>query len=877
MTKNKKLLIALLSATFLTAGACGIAACKHDDDKKDPPPPTYAYNVTAKDGNGDPVKDVWFKVGYVKDDGTYEFVPVTHTVDGKEVPLVAKTGADGKTGFNFDAEDGKTYRVQLADVDEITTEGVTKNFPYGYRVVDEYVEFSDNKTSVEYNFSYYPNGFYENEHKHLNYKRTYDETANVPKEVKGENKYSLEKNRLSYFTLQTYDAPRDIEGADNDERRALYTEAAAGVYEVSFSTTSAAHVTMYNFAASEAYCYVDETDRKPHESIVIDTVTTANSAITVELTIYGDYSRAAQFFAIYADAACDVTINVTRTGDATEPDEIPTETAPFTAPTTAFENNPDGKLVLMPLNGTLSVEKGGDGYYHVGSENGPLLLVNLTKKLPRVGESSIAQLPINSETGENTFVKPVSENGNIVKRVKYNELVGAYADKVNRDGVYPVNDDLYTFLHEFDSLWFSSTISEYDWLIPCQYYAPEGGFEAKGEGTEASPFVILEGPTRLPNSNTSAWVSFTATATGLYSFTPASGTFTAPSNVATTSFEGVLYVALSAGETVKMQLNGASANTSVTTATASMLEATSKEVPDGNGGTSIEPGPGTSANQPLTLLQPGLYAYVKDDILSENGLFVKIPALVDGTYTLKVYGEGTGIIYNGETVTELTLPVVGGTDYDLVLTANEAGIYMLDVKFAAEGAGYSFTLDFDGMDSPTAFDFTTDEDGWYKFKLPEDSPIFSITLVDGNKSLAVDFDDNGDLVSVSFYAEAGVPVEFDILSFDAGTYSFSIVEGEAPELPAVGKTVEITAPCEFDLELTAGTYEIEISGGLFEIAQNQFVFTVGEDADAPQLTLGQGTYTGDITVSADGTYKVTVAVPNAYTGSVNIELTITAK
>lgn len=874
MTKNKKLLIALLSATCLTAGACGIAACKHDDGKKDPPPPAYAYNVTAKDGNGDPVKDVWFKVGYLKDDGTYEFVPVTHTVNGKEVTLVAKTSADGKTGFNFDPEDGKTYRVQLADVDEITAEGVTKNFPYGYRVIDEYVEFSDNKTSVEYNFSYYPNGFYENEHKALNYKRIYDETANEPKEVKDTNKYSLEKDRLSYFTLQTYDAPRDIEGADNDERRALYTEAAAGVYEVSFSTTSAAHVTMYNFAATEAYCYVDETDRKPHESTVIDTVTTANSAITVELTIYGDYSRAAQYFAIYADAACDVTINVTRTGDATEPDEIPTEAAPFTAPATAFENNPDGKLVLMPLNGTLSVEKGGDGYYHVGSETGPLLLVNLTKVLPRVGVSSIAQLPINSETKENTFVKPVTENGNVVKRVNYNELVGAYANKVNRDGVYPVNDDLYTFLHEFDLLWFSSSISEYDWLIPCQYYAPEGGFEAKGEGTEASPFIILEGQTKLPNSGASVWVSYTATSTGLYSFTPASGTFTAPANVATTTFEGVLYVALSAGETVKIQLNGASANTSVNTATASLLAASEKETPDGD----IELGPGTSANQPLTLLQPGLYAYVKDEILTENGLFVKIPALVDGTYTIKVYGEGTGIIHNNQTVTELTLPVVGGTDYDLVLTANESGIYMLDVKFAAD-TNNTFTVDFEEANMPVAFDFTATEDGWYKFKLPADSPIADITLYEGfnGKPLLLDFDDNGDLVSGSFYAEAGVVVEFDISAFEAGTYSFSIIEGEAPELPAVGKTVEISTPCEFDLELTAGTYEIEIGGGLAEIAPNQFVFTVGEGADAPQLTLGQGTYTGDITVSADGTYKVTVAVPTAYMGSVNIELTITAK
>ncbi|MDE6613109.1 MAG: hypothetical protein K2K28_00950, partial [Clostridia bacterium] len=250
MTKKKKLLIALLSATCLTAGAFGIAACKENNNKDDPPPVVYDYNVLAKDNNNNPVKDVWFKVGYVSDN--HVFIPVTHTVNGKEVTLVAKTGDDGKTGFNFDPEDGKTYRVQLANSDEISDEGTVRNFPYGYKAVDTYVEYSGETTSVEYSFNYLPNGFFENEHKELNYKRSYDKATQAPKEVKGENKFSLEKDRHSYFYLLTYDAPR---GGD-DEDRAKATQAAAGVYEVSFTTTSSAHVSMYNFTATEAYCYL---------------------------------------------------------------------------------------------------------------------------------------------------------------------------------------------------------------------------------------------------------------------------------------------------------------------------------------------------------------------------------------------------------------------------------------------------------------------------------------------------------------------------------------------------------------------------------------------------------------------------------------------
>ncbi|MDE5722467.1 MAG: hypothetical protein K2I30_07020 [Clostridia bacterium] len=870
MTKKKKLLIALLSATCLTAGACGIAACKDKDDHRDDPPPVvYDYNVLAKDNNDNPVKDVWFKVGYISD--SHEFIPVTHTVNGKEVTLVAKTGEDGKTGFNFDPEEGKTYRVQLADYDEINSEGVTRNFPYGYRAVDTYVEYSGDATSIEYSFSYLPNGFFENEHKELNYKRAYDETTNAPKEVKGENKFSLEKDRHSYFYLLTYDAPR---GGD-DEGRAKATQAAAGVYEVSFSTTSSAHVSMYNFTATEAYCYLNQTDRKPHESIIIDTVTSSEDTITLELTVYGDMARAMQFFAIYADADCEVTVNVTRTGDATEPEVVQTTIVPFTAPTSKYENNPNGKLTLMPLDGTLEVVKGGDGYYHVGSESGPLLLANLTKTLARVGEYPINLLPINSESKESTFIVGKYENGQLVERLNYNNLLSAYANSANSDGVYPVNDDLYKFLKEFQYKWISASLSAYDWLIPCQYYAPDDGFESKGAGTEADPFILLESLNKLTNSGNSAWISFTATTTGLYSFTPSSGTFTAPANVETTELNGVTYLALGVGETVKMQLNQVSANASVSVASAAsaVLEASTKEVTEtdenGNTTTTTVPGPGTSANDALTFMSPGLYAYVIDEILSEDGLYVKIPALVDGTYTLKVYGNGTGITYNSQTVSQLTLNVEGGKDYVLILSADAAGIYMLEVAFTAEGAGNTFTLDFESW-SAVDFEYTANTSGWYKFDFPEGSPLWAE-------------DENGTEQTDSFYLEAGEKMTFCIISMETGKFSFSIVEGEPVEVTPlkIGEPVDITVPSgeegyESPLTVTAGTYTLSIDW-LPNIGQETFTVyvTTSMSGRPSSYTLNASSTSADITFT--NSEEVTIAIVSSSMRDLVITVTITEK
>ena len=357
----------------------------------------------------------------------------------------------------------------------------------------------------------------------------------------------------------------------------------------------------------------------------------------------------------------------------------------------------------------------------------------------------------------------------------------------------------------------------------------------------------------------------------MYAFNPSSGTFTAPANVETTQLDGVTYLALGVGETVKMQLNQASANSSVSvsSAAAAVLEASTKEVNDGEGNIAIEPGPGTSASDALTFMTTGLYAYVTDEILTENGLYVKIPALVDGTYTLKVYGTGTGITYNNQTVTELNLPVVGGSDYVLILKAEQAGIYMLEVKFAAEGAGNTFTLDFESW-SAKEFEFTAQASGWYKFDFPTGSSLWAE-------------DENGKELTDSFYMEAGESKIFYLTSTQTGKFSFSIVEGEPVEVTPlkIGEPVDITVPSgeegyESPLTVTAGTYTLSIDW-LPNIGQETFTVyvTTSMSGRPSSYTLNASSTSADITFT--NSEEVTIAIVSSSMRDLVITVTITEK
>lgn len=672
MSVKKKLLIALLSVSCLTAGALGLAACKDknpDDKDNDKDKDTgYTYTVTAKDDNGKPVEGAWFEIGYVSGN---TFVNVK---DGNKI-LTAQSDKSGKATFKFTPEEGKTYTAKTADPVNIND---ARPVPYGYVVNDTSIEFADGKTTVEYSFNYVPNSFNYNEHKELNYKRVYDAATSSSKEQKGENKLKLEKDRQSYFYLLTYKES----GGETEEELAVNqennTRAASGIYEVSFKAVDAA-VTMYSFNGS-GYVFCDE---EGIPSFKTTTVTEASQPITLSLTVSGNQSRMPNYFGIYADKDCEVEIDIKRVGDSADAQEIQTKEFEFTAPTEKFADSED-KLTPVTIPNNQTFVKGNDGFYHIGNASGPLLLITLTEKLDRIGELSLQKLPsYNDRFIDNSQIYIISEyeDGELVRITDYTKMIEEYSKWVNKDGVYPVNDDIYAFLQVFQQYRDADPTNSKDtWLIPCQFYVDENGIQAEGDGSAAKPFILIEAVNKLSNTGATANLTFTANTAGAYAFEVENGSISAASGA---NVDGTTYIALAKGQTVNLSLTGAAANTSVTVSAES--EAVAAVYGDDN------ESKGVSADTAIRI-SGGINAYVVDNSVCEDGVWVYFSPFEPVKFKFEVLGSPiaqivyNGTVYNASSSAPLTIDCVGGESYKMLLTAKKDGdicdgVYLLNVYY----------------------------------------------------------------------------------------------------------------------------------------------------------------------------------------------------
>ncbi len=123
-----------------------------------------------------------------------------------------------------------------------------------------------------------------------------------------------------------------------------------------------------------------------------------------------------------------------------------------------------------------------DGYYHVGSADGPLLLANLMNYSQFSEEKSIWDLVYNSELrlGEQTF---------------YDAMVHhfSYASNSSIGGLTPVNEDLRDYLEIVDEQFGFDTEDPLEWLKCCKYYENYGTQEQLANPTAGlSTFAALE-------------------------------------------------------------------------------------------------------------------------------------------------------------------------------------------------------------------------------------------------------------------------------------------------------------------------------------------------------------------------------------------------
>ena len=111
-----------------------------------------------------------------------------------------------------------------------------------------------------------------------------------------------------------------------------------------------------------------------------------------------------------------------------------------------------------------------DGYYHVGTANGPLLMADLMNYTPYSEEQTIWELCYN---------EVVTRDGKGI----YEDMVNyfSYASNSQLSGVCTVNQELADWLSLVDECTGFDLNDDYEWLKACRYYEPYGTQEQIGD------------------------------------------------------------------------------------------------------------------------------------------------------------------------------------------------------------------------------------------------------------------------------------------------------------------------------------------------------------------------------------------------------------
>lgn len=616
--------------------------------------PIKLLKAKAVDQNGEPVAGAYLKL--------YYYDTVTYT--SKDVD-VCKTDQDGIAKFMYAPLEGKNYVVRLADIDEIDSD---HNTPENYEIADTTFAVPESTASTQTMEVAFKNvaGSFSNAVTHgkvinVPYTRKYVEETSSVVETNGTTNGAFTVNVktgfYTYICFLPYVSPSATDNTEeNDRLIANATQAAAGKYTVTVSGGNGAKISY--FVGSLGYMVTDEYGI-PYPATAETKGVDALTETSVSLNNDTKSVRGDCIFGISAQADCTVTVTVERTGDAVE---IPDPVLITVNPPSNLEKYPNATagqtLTLMPVTGAFIAVYGDDGYWHVNSKDGPRLLVQLKKSVARFMELSLEKYPEGTDlkqgvlyfNGDAGTEGDFDENGNPLKKYDYNAVLKAYCEKVNADGVYGVDDKMYTMLNKLAEMGVGldnqSTAAEYRWLLACYYYAPAGGLDARGSGTEQDPYIIAVGSNSIPSSGV---MSFTAGSKGVYKFdSTANPAYTFPQGVRTYSQTEVInnithYVTYALIDEVgeyKIILNSSAKVSVVIDQTESLAPVSGDDAT----GVSVQTAAGIMKSS-------GILGIVYDTAVLNDGVYISFTCMLgdSGKYKLTLLGEGS------------TIEVVGGT------------------------------------------------------------------------------------------------------------------------------------------------------------------------------------------------------------------------
>lgn len=436
------------------------------EEPEDPVPEEGRYVVTVVDENGDPVPNLTINMCNSSDGVCY-------------IPVMTNT--NGVAAFELDPGD---YYFQVTDWSKIvaeypdatyekvyTTEGV-----YGYTLVINYSGTEpDDPDEPEM-----PEGNYGTPV--IAYMQDYSGTG-LPT-VTEITMYFVEN-------AGTY----DVWAPDSNEVYVTFQTLISGKYNISLSLDDG------QTAVIKEYAPYNNGTNMFYKSQISEGDNTTSIDFEITDAYVSDMGSSYHTFgiAVTDGTPAQVQIVVTRTGDPTPPPEE-IDAGVVEAEQVLAEVYGEQEGVRIPVDAITpeTVVLGSDGFYHVGSETGPVLVAKLIGGNRFLFDGTDL---INVESGGNRLLHPVilDQEANTRTSYDYTEFVAAYSDVCNADGVVPVTEELADFLKLYASQAGYPVAPEdpageasegNGWLLFCYYYQTSVSEFVEGNGTQASPYVV---------------------------------------------------------------------------------------------------------------------------------------------------------------------------------------------------------------------------------------------------------------------------------------------------------------------------------------------------------------------------------------------------
>lgn len=144
--------------------------------------------------------------------------------------------------------------------------------------------------------------------------------------------------------------------------------------------------------------------------------------------------------AVSASSGSDVSFTIERTADAPlDPQYMPWTTVPATE---EFKEFSTGTLTALDIaSASLSVTLGDDGYYYTNVGKRVYVRISSTSQYLDASIALIAGC-VDDNVGVNFGGYVYDENGEFVDKYSYNDMISAYYEHVDANGVYPLTEEL---------------------------------------------------------------------------------------------------------------------------------------------------------------------------------------------------------------------------------------------------------------------------------------------------------------------------------------------------------------------------------------------------------------------------------------------------